>query len=164
MIKEEKPLFFRVVLVIGVILLINLGILSYKYGSTKVLTGLSVKDTLSKTYKDISPASKVFLVMQWVVLILILIFSFVKDKNSKIVKNELAGINIEKMSEKKGTDLDTLYNLLKTKKELRISTVARVFKIGKTVAMEWCKILEAGNLAIIEYPSSREPVIKIIEK
>jgi len=54
--------------------------------------------------------------------------------------------------------------IIKDKKVLKISTISKAFDIDKEKAMEWIKILESGDLCIIEYPTFGEPFIKIKEK
>ena len=66
------------------------------------------------------------------------------------------------MSEESKTDLDTLYNILKDKKQLRTSSIAKLFKVNKETALNWCKILESGNLAVLDY-SSGDPVVRVID-
>ena len=163
MVKEEKLVFHRVFLAVIFIFSAGVIIFFYKYGNfNKGLTGLSIKETFSDAYTNLPQSSKIFLVIQWGILIFVLIFSYIKDKKIILGKNELAGIDLKKMSEKQGTDLDTLYNLLQTKKKLNLSTISRVFNIDEEVAIEWCKILEYGNLAVIDY-SAGSPLIRLNE-
>jgi hypothetical protein len=165
MIKEEKPIFLKVFLVIVIILIINLFFFSLKLRG-KPMTGMTIGDKIYEAYGEISLSSKIFLGAQWLVLLVILMGIFIKDRNlrSKGAEEELDGIDMDSMSEKNGTDLDTLYNILKEKKKMRISNIAKIFKVKKEVAMEWCKILESGNLITFEYISAKEPVARIIEK
>ena len=72
MIKEEKPIFLKVFLIVIVILMINLGVFSYKMTTDKGLTGLSIGKKFSESYKGISPISKTFLILQWAALIILL--------------------------------------------------------------------------------------------
>lgn len=163
--KEGKPIFFKVFVIVVIILLVNIGMFVYqrKIQVNKGLTGLSIKDTIVEAYSKIQPHSRLFLLAQWALLILLLLFASFKDKRLYSKKNELEGINLEKMSKKSKTDLDTLYNILKSKKQLKVSTIVKLFKVNKNVAMEWCKILEASNLVMID-ASGREPVVKIVQK
>ena len=165
MIKEEKPIFLKVFLIVIVVLMVNLGVFSYKMTTDKGLTGLSIGKKFSEAYKGISPVSKLFLILQWMALIILLAGVFFRDMKAKKKEAaaELSGVDITQLSKDSGTDLDTLYKLLKEKKKLKISNIARLFKVKEEVAMEWCKILESGNLGVIEYPSAREPIIKLVE-
>jgi len=165
MAKEEKQIFSKVVVIIGIILLINMGLFFYRGKSPSGgLTGLSVKEMVTEVYKTTPFTLKIFLGAQWILLILLLIFAFREDRKVKSRKKELEGIDLKKMTPKQGTDLDTLYNILKNKKQLRISTISKVFNINDKIAIEWCKILESGNLAILDYPGIGEPIVKLIEK
>src|SRR3989338_9020500 len=127
MIKEAKPIFHKVFLVVIIILLANITLFFYKYGSNKSLTGLSIKETVAEAYTSIPPTVKIFLMAQWVVLILILVYSFVRDKKIISGRSELDEIDLKKISEKQGTDLDALYNLLQDKKKLSLLTISKVF-------------------------------------
>ncbi len=162
MIKEEKPVFKRILLVIGIMFLANIGIFLYNLkNASSGFTGFSIGETVSQTYSTVPFIAKIFLLVQWVFLIAILIFSLIKDKGVESRKQELSGIDLERIS-KKGTDLDILYSLLQKKQQLRISTISKIFKINKDVAMDWCKTLESGNLAIIDYPGIGEPVVNLV--
>ena len=159
--KDSKPIFRKVVVIIMGILILNLIILVSEHGVNKGLTGLTIKESVANAYKDIPPLSKAALVGQWLVLIAILVFVTITDNKIKIKTGEITSFDLAKMSQQRGTDLDTLYNLLKEKKQIRVSTVSKVFKVKKNTAMEWGKILESGNLAKIDYISTREPIIKL---
>lgn len=162
MIKEEKLIFKRVLLIVGIIFLANVGIFLYNLRvASSGFTGFSIGDTVSKTYSTVPFIAKIFLLVQWVFLIAVLIFSSIKDKDVESRRQELSGISLTKVA-KQGTDLDTLYNLLQKKKQLRISTISKIFKIDKDVAMDWCKTLESGNLAVIDYLGLGEPVINLV--
>jgi hypothetical protein len=156
MTKEEKPVFFKAIAIVGVILIANVGILLYKYGNFNNFTGFSIYDNFSKIYLNIGWNTKMFLIAQWTVLFLALLIILVRDI-------KLGGRTEEIKIENKGTDLDALYNTLKEKKQLKISSIAKVFKVDKEIALEWGKTLEAGNLASVEYPGIGGPVLKIKE-
>jgi len=148
--KKDKLIFRRVFVAIGFIFLLNLGAFFYKFGNGKNVTGLSVKEGIAELYNTMPLASRIFLVTQWVLLFLLLIFVSFRDRNVKKLNEEISGINLNKLKVRKGTDLDTLYNILRKKKQLRIATVAKLFKIKKDAAEEWCEILENGNLAVVD--------------
>ena len=162
MIKEENPIFRKVVLIVCIIFLANVGMLIYTFKSSSTsFTGFSIGENISKTYASIPFSSKISLLIQWLLLLFVLIFAYIKDKGVKSRKQELSGINLQKVAGK-GTDLDTLYALLQKKKQLRISTISKIFKINKDIAMDWCKTLESGNLAVIDYPGLGEPVVNLV--
>lgn len=165
MIKEEKPIFLKVFLVVILILFINIGVFSYKLATNNSLTGLTIADRISTAYISLSLFSRMLLIVQWTVLAVLLIGGFVKDKKlgKKEKKDELEGINLNEMSRGNGTDIDTLYAVLKKKKKLSVEGIMRLFKVKKDVAIEWCKVLEKGQLGFIDY-DSKNPVIRINEK
>ena len=163
MAKEAKPIFLKVILIAAVILLTNLAFLFYFYGGLSGgMTGFSIMGSFSKVYIEMPQSSKIFIILEWSVLILILIGAFIRDISVK--RKDISGINLEDMGGKTGTDLDKLYSILQDKNQLRISTIARAFRVNKETAMEWCKILESGNLASIDYPGVGEPVVKLNKK
>lgn len=158
--KEDNLNFKRISKIVVIVFFINIAAFILKIGKNiKGVTGMSIK-SLSQTYTEIPTPSKIFLIIQWILLIGLLLFVSMRDKRIKTAKQDAVGINIKKMSSKNGTDLDTLYNLLKKRKQVRISTIEKLFNIKKNTAMEWCKILESGNLAVIDYPAGG-PVLKI---
>ena len=162
--KGEKFIFFRILCFLFFFFVINMFLFFYRVGGfARGVTGLAVKE-IPKEYSSLSSISKTFLIGQWALLILLLAYSFIKDKNLVSRKKELIGIDIKKMSKNSKTDLDTLYNILKMKKQLRASSIAKIFNVNINVAIEWGKILESGNLAIMEYGSTKDPTIKIINK
>lgn len=101
-------------------------------------------------------------IIQWIILLSILFFAYSKFLKHKQQENTKIDYSIIKR--KKGraeTDLDTLYNLLKAKKNLSIEAVSKVFSIKKEKALEWAKILENHELVRIEYPAFSSPEIKL---
>ncbi|MFH1711596.1 MAG: hypothetical protein ABH840_04755 [Nanoarchaeota archaeon] len=157
--KEEKPGFFKLLILAGFIFLANAGFFTYKYRGN--FSGYAISDGIVKTYTGISPLSKIIFAVQWVVILLALTFMLFRDRRLKSRTSDINAIHSKKLSGKSATDLDTLYSILQEKKKLKISTISKAFKINKDTAFEWCKILESGNLAVIDYPGIGEPVVKI---
>lgn len=165
--SEHKPLFFKTFLLVLVILLANIGFLLYQYGGLNPsLSGFSVtnlEDSVLQTYTSIPKSSTIFLIVEWSFFILLLIGIFVRDKI--VLSKDIKRLNLSSKRKRYRTDLDVLYELLKEKKTIKISTIARAFKIDKDKAMEWAKILESGDLVTIEYPGFRgEPEVRIAQK
>lgn len=106
--------------------------------------------------------SRIVFIAQWVltgIVVIILYVKHLKRKKTEGVKLVISKIQLGKSS----TELDSLYYLLKEKKHLNIGIISRSFKISKDKAIEWCKMLEDSDLAIINYPSFSEPEIEIKE-
>ena len=121
-------------------------------------------EELRANYKSASPISKIILGIEWVAAVSIIIFIFIRNK--KEIKKEVSSIKSPQKYKKteKSTELDLLYNILKEKKHLRLSTIARIFDISKKTALDWAKTLESGNLVKIEYPRMSEPEIVLNEE
>ena len=110
--------------------------------------------------------SVIAFVTQWLILIIVIVISYSKFLKHK--KEEHIRVSYEQVKERTAgrskTDLDVLYDILKDKKVLTLSTIAKIFKIQKEKALEWAKILENYGLGQIEYPAFSEPEIRITEK
>jgi len=157
--KEEKPGFFKLLTLAGFIFIANIGFFAYKYRGN--FSGYAISDGVIRTYQGISPISRVLFSVQWIVILLALLFMLFRDSRLKLRTSDIKDIHSKKLVGKSSTDLDTLYSILKEKKKLKISTISKAFNIDKDTAFEWCKILESGNLAVIDYPGVGEPVVKI---
>jgi len=168
--KEEKPIFFRVFGIVVVIMLVNLGgflysnldLFGWNNGDGNRVTGFSIKEFIMNPGSGIDFMPKIFFVLQWFVLGLLLVFVSLKDSKVRLNAKVLKGVKIN--PSKQHTDLDKLYDLLIERKQLRMIDVSRLFKVSKDVVLEWFKILESGDLAIIDYPMFGGPVIKVEEK
>ena len=158
MIKEEKPIFLKVSVITILILFSNIGIFMHNYGVSSA-TGFSIADTITRTYMEISNLNKIFLILQWALLLALLAYVFVKDK---LIKKDIktSPISIKKIN-RKGTEIDQLYSILKDKKRLGMSSIAKAFNVNKETALGWCRTLEDADFAIIDYPAMGEPIIII---
>ena len=157
--KEEKPGFFKLLILAGFIFLANIGFFAYKYRGN--FSGYAISEGIVKTYTGISPLSKILFASQWIAIFIALIFMLFRDKKLISRTSDIKAINLKRVSGKSATDLDALYSILQEKKKLKISTISKAFSINEDTAFEWCKILESGNLAVIDYPGVGEPVVKI---
>ena len=111
---------------------------------------------------NLSPASKIFLAAQWILLAVLLSLGLLKSKLSG--KREISEIEVKKHFSKSKTDIDILLEVVKEKGRIRLSSIEKSFNVEKQTALEWCKTLESGNLATIQYPSFGEPEIVSNEK
>jgi hypothetical protein len=163
--KEGKPVFSRVLVLSLIMILASTGYFIYKEGNfPKNTTGFSINEFFSNNYFALSFSSKVFLFSE--ILFLLMVLGFTMYRDAILLKNKAKSLDIHLKADfnKNKTDLDTLYELLKEKKELPISAITKIFKISHEVALEWCKILESGELVTISFPSFSEPIIRIYEK
>lgn len=136
------------------------------------ISGLSIgpinlDDNNLQTFKNNSQyqvLSKYAVLGEWGLLMVLIIFSFAKERIN--VKKEVIDLSAARKYKKSEnhTDLDTLYEMLKDKKSLRLSTISKLFEVDKDLVMEWVATLESGNLASISYPRFGEPEVKVIER
>ena len=164
-IKEVQPIFLKVFSIVIVVVLLNFVYIIYKNGGiTQPITGFSVKDTIFSGYSSLSSTSRIFMISEWTFLFLMLIYAVYWDKSMQTKKGDSIDLHIQRNVDKNKTDLDTLYETIQEKKELPISTISKSFNITKDIAMEWCKILESGELVSLSYPGFSEPLVRINEK
>lgn len=181
--KEGKSLLFKISMFLIVLSIIEIAVFLFtsfsKSGSISgnvisetgsnlsfsniKLVGNSIKSSIGNGYSGLSSFAKIFLLAQWFALFIVSYFVLFKKRPPKDLKNDSTEIVLDTSPGKKKTDLDLLYEFLQDKKELRISTICKVFKVNKEIAMGWCKILESGNLVAIDYPGFGEPIIRIPE-
>ncbi|OIO81103.1 hypothetical protein AUJ84_01705 [Candidatus Pacearchaeota archaeon CG1_02_32_132] len=114
-----------------------------------------------------STISKYIIAGEWITFILVLLYVLIKGKIKldKEIKTENVS-QTRKVRAHSGTetDIDLLYELIKEKKELRLEFIAKTFGVTEGVALEWCKILEEGDLAILKYPTVGSPKLTIAEE
>ena len=56
-----------------------------------------------------------------------------------------------------GVYLDNLYEVLKERKNLKLSTISKAYGVENSVVMSWGKALETANLIMVDYPIFGEP-------
>jgi len=108
--------------------------------------------------------SVILIIAEWLLIIIIGMFMLLRRKRRKIethIKKQPLGEMTKYKKSRTYTDIDALHDLLKEKKTLKISKIQRTFKISKETALDWCEILETGDLAEIHYPALREPIVTI---
>ena len=106
--------------------------------------------------------SKIFFILQWVLVLIIAIVLYVKNMRKN--HEDKVKIHYEDIKVKGGkgcTDIDALYQLLKTKRKLKLSVISNVFKVEKEKVLEWCRILEGHDLVKINYPAFSEPEVEV---
>lgn len=159
----EKLIFWRVLLIVSAVFVTEVIIYFTDYKDGKDVTGMSIGGNLAEMYSSVPSATRIFIMLQWVLLFLALAFVYLKDRRIKCVRDELNNIDLEKASHNSKTEFDTLYNLLKEKKHLKLSTFSRLFNTDEDTVMGWCKTLESNNLVNLDYSSSGGVVVKLAE-
>ena len=124
--------------------------------------GFSIDNDFKPLYVAYSQISLLILAVEWVTLLLISLSVFMRHRQTinEDIKQEF---NIQKYKSSTKTDLDILHDILKEKKHLRISTIARIFNVKREVALNWAKTLEAADIATINYPRVGEPELTLNE-
>lgn len=136
----------------------------YEDDFINVVSGNLVREKLVDFYESSSANDKILVSIQFIsgILVIFGILLVIKKfrKGRRFSKEGFARKNVGRSR----TDLDTLYEILKRKKEVRMSDVERTFEIDSDVAFGWAKILENGDLAIIDYPRFGKPILRLVEK
>lgn len=128
------------------------------------ITGNSIKNVVSSFYETSSVNQRVFILAQVLLLIVIVVAGlFVLGRFKKTEKLVKQNYIVESDNRRSHTDLDVLYNVLKSKGEIDLRSVETMFKISPEVALGWAKILESGDLAEINYPRFGKPVLRSVE-
>lgn len=136
----------------------------YKTGISGFSVGkINLGEEIKTKYSAYSPISKIALILEWGLVIMLIVMSMIRSRIN--FKKETFIIKKTQVRDKSKikTDIDVLYSVLKEKKQMRMSTISKTFDVDKETVMDWCKILESGNLATIQYPKFGEPRITLEE-
>jgi len=161
--KRGSGIFVKIVLVTFAFFLVNAGFVFYANQDTfsNGMTGLVVGDVVKGTFTNLNISQKIVLFVQVFVLVLIVFFILLVGIRGRGIKKELSRQEVSVGSKKYETDIDILHNILKRKKKIHLSSIARAFRVDKETAMDWCRTLESSRLGSIEYPVLGEPYIKL---
>ena len=130
--------------------------------SPKGISGEAIFEDLREEKGPLSTKTKIIIATEWLLVILVMLYSLIKAKQ-KFQKDEKASEtvikNVHLVRSRNKTDIDLLYELLLTKKSIPFPAITKYFQVDKKIAMEWCQILEEGNLGTIRYPTVGDPRI-----
>ncbi len=121
-----------------------------------------IGEELQTNYKAISPFSKIILILEWAIIILLIVLKILQTRVIPIKQDESIHINLRR--EENETEIDLLYKALQQYKSLKFSTIANAFKIPIELVKEWAEILETANMAKVNYPMFKEPELLSIEE
>jgi len=107
--------------------------------------------------------SRIFVFIEWMFVGFIILFLHFRQRSGADEEYEKVKAFLNFMVTGTETDLDRLYEVLKIMKSIRLSTISKAFNINNEVAMDWCKTLEMGNFASIEYPRFGETTLVLEE-
>lgn len=136
--------------------LIHYSVFSAENHSGRTISGFSISEVDAENTGTFS-ISLLIIGFEWATLIFIMILSFTRQR---AVSSNNGNINIDKEKMRKiaknGTEIDMLYELLRTNHSLKISTVEKLFEADKDKVMSWSKTLVDANLITFNYPSVGE--------
>ncbi len=120
-----------------------------------------IGESIENFYPTGSSFSMIFVFIEWVTVISLFTILYINQRiEERMEYAELSSrMKIKFDNHKARTELDDLYEILKEKKKVRISTIAKVFNVDKNVVLEWARTLEEGNLASVYYPRFGSPQI-----
>jgi len=158
--KQGRSVNINVVVIMLVALahtFIHYSIFTPDEANKGVISGFSINEVKANDKTTFSFSIAV-IAFEWGVLILMVLFSFVRNRVNVHPQVKLS-IDHKKMRElsKNGTEIDMLYELLKNNKSIRLTTISKLFEVDTRKVSEWTQILEAANLAYIHYPKIGEP-------
>jgi hypothetical protein len=159
--KTKRGIFWKALVFIILIFLIEFIAIFYTQRNNIVISWelASILNYFSFLYNNLSILFKVLFLIQGVLSIMILLFfaimSFRKEYKTTTIQSDTRGTK---------TDIDTLYESLQEERQIKLSDVAKKFRIDKEVALDWFRILEDAKLAEVIYPSFGEPRIKSFVK
>src|SRR3989344_179326 len=162
--KDKISILKLLFSLIFVILLLNLTLHSLVYFDylKDKKDNINLFSSLKDNFAPYRLYSTVAILIEFVALFIISMMFISHKKRLKLRKKVLDLRNFH--SSRTTTDLDALYEVLKEKKKLSLSTIANTFNISTALVYEWGKILENGGLAKIEYPRFKEPILTLMEE
>ena len=129
------------------------------------ISGRSFGDIAGGIFGMLSSREKFSILVQLVILFSFLgfgLFKTIKHKKRPILKKST--FSKKNFDNEAQTDLDILYNALAKKKEISLEDIALMFKVDKELALDWCKTLENADLAIVDYPNFKPPILRLPEE
>lgn len=162
MVKKMRVILTGFLMILFLVIA-NGAYLFYRFGNfLNIASGHLTKESILVFYEVIPLNYKFFILFQ--LLLLAVIIAIVITRKFRLERKLSKNNFIEKSGMKSKTDLDILYEMLKRKKWVTIDSIEKVFKVNSEVALGWSKILENGNLAIIDYPRFGKPVLRLLRK
>ncbi|MEA3248196.1 MAG: hypothetical protein U9Q73_00660 [Nanoarchaeota archaeon] len=162
MIKEMDVIFTGIWMILFLVIANGAYLLYQTENPIGFISGNSIEETVRGFYEISSVNHRILIAFQFFLVLVIVVSFFMIIRKFKSKKKLLKSDFIIGGNTNSKTDLDTLYEILKHKKEIDIEDIGKVFKVNREVALEWSKILENGNLAIIDYPGFGRPVLKLL--
>jgi len=157
------------VLVVGALMVILLVVVNGAYlfakteSSMSIVSGNSIQEVVSGFYETTSLNHRIFILFQFFLLVLIIVIVLIIIKKLKSRARLSKADFMKKSGAESKTDLDILYEMLKREKEVSIEDIGKIFRVSGDVSLEWSKVLEEGDLAMIDYPRFGKPVLRLAD-
>ena len=128
------------------------------------ISGKTIIEELKETGADMNFSKKIILSGEWLLVISIFIITLIKAKMELKTIDEVIVTPKKTRAGISKTDIDTMYEILKEKKKLKIKTLAKYFKVDDATILEWARVLEEANLLTVHYPTIGEPQVILNEE
>lgn len=176
MMKELKAMkfFFSLLLLVGVLHFVFhffvlqqgiFGLMPSGISSYELLDNTLLENLKTKFNPVSGSSSALVLIIEWsAIFFFIVFFAFFRRIRDR---KEMESLNLGKEKMEKtwtNTDLDNLYEVLKERKSLKLSTISKVYSVDKDTVMSWGRALESAGLVKVVYPMFGEPCFLFIEK
>lgn len=170
--KRRRNIFVKILLILAILVAlvhtyyIVFGFTILSLGNPGI-TGNTITGEAVLNWRSLTITSRFILAGEWLAVLTILLYLLIKGRltleKDLVKERDLTGKakSIQDSKSMYETDLDVLHNILKEKKILRISVVAKTFGIDIKTAMDWVKILEEGDIATLSYPTVGSPKVTI---
>lgn len=163
-IKEMKVVFIGVMAVLLLVVANGIYLFYQTEDFASVVSGNSIKEIANGFYETGSLNHRIFILLQFLVVVVVVVVVFIIVRKFKSKTHLSKSDFIGKGGVKYKTDLDTLYEILKRKGEIAVDDIGKVFGVSSEIALEWSRVLENGDLAIIDYPRFGKPVLRLLGK
>ena len=107
---------------------------------------------------------KVILIGEWLLVISLMVISVLKEKMEIKVTDEILITPKKTRLGISKTDIDSMYELIKEKKAIKVKALAKYFNVSNETILEWGRVLEEANLIKVHYPAFGDAILLINEE
>ena len=129
------------------------------------ISGSTVTEETSEASTNLATNKRLILGGEWLLVISILIVTLIKAKMElQTVVDEVIITPQKTRPSISRTDIDSMYDIVKEKKRLKVRTLAKYFKVDDNTILEWARVLEEENLITVHSPTIGDPQIILNEE
>ena len=161
--KRANMKWLKLVTVILSIAVLAHTFYSFQSSITGTISGKAIVDNSDETSSKPDFTQRIILSAEWLLVISIFIINLI---NAKMELKSIDEVIVTPKKTREGiskTDIDSMYEILKEKKRLKLKTLAKYFKVEEKTILEWARVLEEANLLTVHYPTVGDPQIIINE-